>query len=66
MISYGVPETDIANYSKARYDGQTTSCTLTQLTPNTKYHFAVAAEYESGLGHYSEYSECVVTYEQSG
>jgi len=66
MISYGVPGTDIAKYSEARYDGQTTSCTLTQLKPKTKYHFAVAAENEIGRGPLSIFSECVITHKQSG
>jgi len=66
MISYGVPGTDIAKYSAARFDGQTTSCTLTKLKPNTKYHFAVAAENEIGRGPLSIFSECVITHKQSG
>jgi len=66
VISYGVPGTDIAKYSEARYDGQTTSCTLTKLKPKTQYHFAVAAENESGRGPLSIFSECVITHKQSG
>ena len=66
VISYGFPGTDVANYSEERYDGQTTSCTLTKLKPKTKYHFAVAAENESGRGPLSIFSECVVTDEQAG
>ena len=66
MISYGVPGTEVAKYSEARYDGQTTSCTLTQLKPKTKYHFAVAAENEIGRGPLSIFSECVITHKQSG
>ena len=66
VISYGIPGTDIANYSEARFDGQTTSCTLTELKPKTKYHFAVAAENKIGSGPLSIFSECVVTYKQSG
>jgi len=65
MIRYGVPGTDIAKYSQARFDGQTTSCTLPKLKPKTKYHFAVAAENESGRGLFSDYSD-VTTDEQSG
>ena len=66
MISYGVPGTEVAKYSEARYDGQTTSCTLTQLKPKTKYHFAVAAENEIGRGPLSIFSEWVITHKQSG
>jgi len=65
MISYGVPGTN-AKYSEARFDGQTTSCTLTKLKPNTKYYFAVAAENEIGRGPRSIFSECVITHKQSG
>jgi len=66
VICYGVPETDIAKYSEERFDGQTTSCTLTKLKPKTKYHFAVAAENKSGRGHLSIFSEYVTTDEQAG
>ena len=66
MISYGVPGTDVAKYFEARYDGQTTSCTLTKLKPKTKYHFAVAADNKIGRGPLSIFSECVITHEQAG
>ena len=66
VIRYGVPGTNVSKYSEAHVDGQTTSCTLTQLKPKTKYHFAVAAKNEIGRGPLSIFSDCVITHKQSG
>jgi len=66
VISFGVPGTDAAGYSKERFDGQVLTCRLTQLKPKTKYHFAVSAENKLGRGPLSEFSDFVVTYNPSG
>ena len=65
-VRYGVPGTDTDKYSETRVDGQTTACRLTQLKPDTKFHFAVAAVNKVGRGPWSEFSEYVVTYNQPG
>jgi len=66
VVHYGVPGADIANYDKARFDGHTTTCTLTKLKPRTKYQFAVVAENKVGCGPLSEFSEYVITHKHSG
>ena len=63
IVHYGAPG---AAYAEARFDGQVTTCTVTQLKPRTKYHFAVAAENKFGGGHLSEFSEYIMTHEHSG
>jgi len=65
-VRYGVPGTNTAKYTQARFAGQTTTCTLTQLKSKTKYHFAVAAENKVGCGRFSEFSEYVITYKYAG
>jgi len=66
IICYGVPGIDSAKYSTTRYDGHVTTCTLTQLKPRTKYHFAVSAENKVGCGPRSKFSEYIITYKYSG
>jgi len=61
IIRYGVPGHSSHKYSRARFDGQISMRTLTQLKPKTKYHFAVYAENKLGRGHLSEYSETITT-----
>ena len=64
IIRYGVPGTDAAKYSEARSNDCT--CTLTQLKPKTKYHFAVVAENTLGCGPSSNFSEYIITHKHSG